>query len=681
MQAGSIWNSLGLLEIGDGGSGEVNITLGGKVNDADAIIGADISGSGEVTVDGMNSLWDNSGTLTVGGLGAGTLNITNRGVVESSDGFVGNANILTSNGTVNVSGFGSKWNNSLELAVGSAGGGALNVTDGAAVTSGLAYVGRDASGTGNVTVDGINSKWTNSHLIAGRFGEGTLNITDGGNVISESLAFSAVGLEADSTGHVSVNGASSFWGISTGVYIGHTGSGTLEIKAGGRVVTSLSEVGRSAGGAGHVLVDGPGSLLDVLANLTVGLNGDGTLEITGGGLAKSGFFGSEIHRVGDQVGGTGHVSVDGIGSQWQTTELWVGVDGDATLDITNGGVVSTRDRAIVARNANSTATVTIAGDGSQWRIHSATGSAQLNIDGMDGDSGGRGTLRIQPGGVVNVEGDTNIAAHGRLVLEGGEFTSHLIDFVGTTSLSTLNFSWTSGALHVELFDGDLVNQAGALAPGKSTGPISFTGIFANYNQLADATMEIEVGGTLQSTGFDYVQVSGSTFLGGNLELALVNGFLPSFDDEFIILSNVLGGLFNTFANVANGRRLATSDGLGSFVVNYGPASAFNPKQIVLSDFLAGLLGDFVHDGDVDGQDFLIWQRGGSPNPLSAGDLADWKANYGLGPLSVTATVPEPGSWMLVTYATVVLCGRQRTIARKSRTRDRSRIESGDPGAR
>ena len=36
------------------------------------------------------------------------------------------------------------------------------------------------------------------------------------------------------------------------------------------------------------------------------------------------------------------------------------------------------------------------------------------------------------------------------------------------------------------------------------------------------------------------------------------------------------------------------------------------------------------DGDVDGRDFLIWQRGGSPAPISTGDLADWQSNYGAG---------------------------------------------------
>ncbi len=65
--------------------------------------------------------------------------------------------------------------------------------------------------------------------------------------------------------------------------------------------------------------------------------------------------------------------------------------------------------------------------------------------------------------------------------------------------------------------------------------------------------------------------------------------------------------------------------------------------------VAAIPGDFDLDNDVDGFDFLEWQRGQSPDPLSATDLADWEANYGtVAPLSATATaVPEPTSLLLV----------------------------------
>jgi len=56
------------------------------------------------------------------------------------------------------------------------------------------------------------------------------------------------------------------------------------------------------------------------------------------------------------------------------------------------------------------------------------------------------------------------------------------------------------------------------------------------------------------------------------------------------------------------------------------------------DGLADVPGDFNKDGTVDGNDFLIWQQGGSPAPLSQSDLADWEDNYGTFPA-------DPTDWM------------------------------------
>jgi hypothetical protein len=54
-------------------------------------------------------------------------------------------------------------------------------------------------------------------------------------------------------------------------------------------------------------------------------------------------------------------------------------------------------------------------------------------------------------------------------------------------------------------------------------------------------------------------------------------------------------------------------------------------------------GDFDGDGDVDGRDFLTWQR--SP---SVGNLSDWQTNYGMGSLTAASTaVPEPNSLVML----------------------------------
>ncbi|MDZ4657797.1 MAG: hypothetical protein SH868_09500 [Bythopirellula sp.] len=76
-------------------------------------------------------------------------------------------------------------------------------------------------------------------------------------------------------------------------------------------------------------------------------------------------------------------------------------------------------------------------------------------------------------------------------------------------------------------------------------------------------------------------------------------------------------------------------------------SDFSSAQIYIFGIPgAGVTGDFDGDGDVDGRDFLVWQRGGSPAPFSPADLSDWQGAYGA-PLSAFAAVPEPHSAMLL----------------------------------
>lgn len=68
-------------------------------------------------------------------------------------------------------------------------------------------------------------------------------------------------------------------------------------------------------------------------------------------------------------------------------------------------------------------------------------------------------------------------------------------------------------------------------------------------------------------------------------------------------------------------------------------------------FLSATAGDFDNDDDMDGQDFLVWQRAESPHPLSSSDLAAWRARFGSTSIVATATaVPEPGFIMLAPLA-------------------------------
>ena len=187
--------------------------------------------------------------------------------------------------------------------------------------------------------------------------------------------------------------------------------------------------------------------------------------------------------------------------------------------------------------------------------------------------------------------------------------------------------------------------AGTTVLGYSTG----MAISGSYTQQANSVLEMQLS---SSNGQNPLLVGGTANLAGNLSIELSNGFVPQPSESFTILS--AGNLVNTFAGLPGGSRVSTVNGSGSFEINYDYAN----DRVVLSNFIAGIAGDFDGDGDVDGRDFLVWQR----NP-SVGNLVDWQANYGsTTPVIATNTaVPEPGALILCSLALVACPGLRRQV--------------------
>ncbi len=103
---------------------------------------------------------------------------------------------------------------------------------------------------------------------------------------------------------------------------------------------------------------------------------------------------------------------------------------------------------------------------------------------------------------------------------------------------------------------------------------------------------------------------------------------------------------------------------GAYEMDYMRFSpgAYSP----INEIIPGLPGDFDNDDDVDGIDFLTWQRDESPtSPLSTADLDDWVANFGATSASLAITVsavPEPGTLMLLALGSLgLLAQRRRTV--------------------
>ena len=73
-------------------------------------------------------------------------------------------------------------------------------------------------------------------------------------------------------------------------------------------------------------------------------------------------------------------------------------------------------------------------------------------------------------------------------------------------------------------------------------------------------------------------------------------------------------------------------------------------------------GDFNEDGNVDGSDFLLWQRNNS-----VGSLADWRTNFGPNSTVSVGAVPEPASVTVAATAALLGIGanlrKRRQLAR------------------
>ena len=178
---------------------------------------------------------------------------------------------------------------------------------------------------------------------------------------------------------------------------------------------------------------------------------------------------------------------------------------------------------------------------------------------------------------------------------------------------------------------------GGHSPGDSTAVVPVGGnlTYGSSNELL-----IELGGLLDGE-FDRLEIFGDATLDGNLVVEPLNNFTPSEGDTFEIL-DIGGTLSGQFLGLGEGDLLSASSGQ-QFTISYLGGDG---NDVVLTA-AAGIAGDFNFDGEVNGADFLLWQRGGSPNPLSTADLDVWQSNYGTVPaLSAVQTVPEPGTLLL-----------------------------------
>ncbi|MCH8344172.1 MAG: VCBS repeat-containing protein [Planctomycetes bacterium] len=386
----------------------------------------------------------------------------------------------------------------------------ITVSDGGAINVGAFFIaGRDFDNEnlepqahGDIIVTGSGSLLSAGlDLFIAFDGEGTLLVANGGTV--ESLSLFRIGAVATSEGDVLVTGAgSSVTGFQVGV--GGSGDGTMTVQDGAAVFSATEEISDNAasvvaarqGSTGLAIVTGPGSRWESEDWFSVGHGqpgpgtgpGTGTLIVSNGGAVAS--LGEVVGHsyIGLHPDGVGDAVVTGAGSTWTSNmQFFVGLTGQGTLTVENGGLVSSVLATFIGRFEGSSGEATVSGPGSIWT------------------SGGTFTIGDEGQGILNVQ-------------DGGQVSAPQI---------------VIGANGVVNGDGLLagpVENGGEIHPGvNDPGTLTITG---EYLQVAEGTLFID----LAAVGNDLLAISANATLAGTLVVTLATGFDPSAGETFDIFS-------------------------------------------------------------------------------------------------------------------------------------------------
>jgi hypothetical protein len=458
---------------------------------------------------------------------------------------------------------------------------------------------------------------------------GTVKATSGGTLVISSSNFVNGGTAQGNAGTLTINSQNL------------TNTGTIAAMNGGTAVINSN---LTVAALGNWTVDATstfqfGGTINN-ANSTLVLPATGTIELTGAIIG-----GTVDETSGNTLYTGGTVTLDGVhivgGNLNEGTTPLVssslthglaspdgeiitigGSDSDNTINVDNGLIVDPGFQLILAQNSNAPSLIF---DGPSQTLN------QITVDGTDttqnydafnfvnaiqvggGNSNSSPTLTIGPNSVL----------HGALIIENGsnatqEFKSTLINdgtisadlSGGTLTIGVSNFmnhgtlKATNGGT-LQIFSPNFVND----------GTLSIIGGTLTFNQPGSVfspgtTGTFNVGeGTLSGSGtidgnvvlqsdpstlafdlrsdgdFDTLAIDGNLTLAGNLDISLASGFDPPPGDLFTVLTvNSQDTMTGSFEDVADGGRLLTTDGLGSFLVNYGSGPYTN--EIVLSDFEA-----------------------------------------------------------------------------------------------
>jgi|GEM_PF-4748942 len=593
--------------------------------------------------------------------------------------------------------------------------GSMRITSGSELVVGDGVVGNRRGANGTVEVSGAGTRWLSEDDFAvGNAGYGELNI-NGQGWVGNSDDF-LVGAEATGRGWVRMFDPFSVMNIGDTLTVGGGGVGNLLVDNRARIISDDGVVGFSSGSLGQVEIGGQSSWL-TRSGLVVGDSGNGRLDVHSGGLLDNA---SVI--LSDEASGRGIGSVSGIGSLWlsrddftvgdnNSAELLVEIGGTVQaiddLNVRSRGIVRLLDGNLIADSISNAGVISGSGRISGALNITETGSMQSNLGGplvVDSAVTNSGQIDVIDGHVqfqrqVTNEASGTIAGHdGILRFRGGLVNNGKLGFSsGATDVFGFVASTDSGSIHIggegtTTFYGDVTN-AGTLRVEPRSNAVFL-------KSLSTTTQTQLVGVAADTGGSGEPEIATKLSVTGSLQVDGILSIVPSADLDFVTEPSERGS--EVSINLANASQLT-----GQFSqVRYNdsllsPMFPLDDRSFRSHDSLAdetgifrtllysdatldivnywALEGDTDGDQDVDFGDFLIvsgnfgtpgtWTDGDfdGDGTVAFGDFLVLSTNFGADGLAAQS-VPEPDVRMLLImgFATLFsLCRDRKSLASSS----------------
>jgi fibronectin-binding autotransporter adhesin len=464
-----------------------------------------------------------------------------------------------------------------------------------------------ATGSGILTVNGNITTNANaaSATASGQLNLGgvtrTIDVADGAATmdldISAAISNGTGGLTKTGGGTLQLSGANSFSGaiaLNAGTVIAHGGgavsdSSDVTVASGATLSIDGNETIGSLAGAGTATIT-TGNTFAVAGSNSTTFSG----SLSGaGGLTKSG---NGTLTITNQPSYTGNTLISG-----GTLALYTGIaSASGTITVNAPGTLAARsilNRAVTG-NGTITATGTLfMGDANSTNGYAFGGTLNVgsNIVSLaDADSAQLGVLttlgnlgRLDAINGMTLASGRTISASANAAISGALVNNGTVNGPVTSGQSLTLLGDVSGTGN---YMGH-IDFSAHFSPGASPAAVSLE----NFTLDSTATLAMELGGTTVGSQYDQLNFTGTSVLGGMLNVSLINGFAPQEGNAFTLLAG--GTISGTFSSIQLPAPLS-----GSLQWDASKLYTTGVISVVLP-------GDFDLNGLVNAADYVVWRKG------------------------------------------------------------------------